>query len=91
MKGGDRVNECRKDGQTPACIPFFAHENTMMHYNTANRRMLVALVTVCITFIFTIVIFVFGYTVREKNWLDTLTRLNPQTVEVQDGVYQQPD
>ena len=77
--------------QAPACIPFFAHENTMMHYNTANKRMLIALVTVCITFIVTIVIFVFGYTVREKNWLDTLTRLNPQVTEVPDGVHEQPD
>lgn len=91
MRGGEIVNECRKDEQTPACIPFFAHENTMMHYNTANRRMLIALVTVCITFILTIVIFVFGYTVREKNWLDTLTRLNPQVTEAQDGVHEQPD
>lgn len=40
MKSGDPVNECRKDEQTPACIPFFAHENTMMHYNTANRRIM---------------------------------------------------
>lgn len=57
----------------PVCIPFFAHENTMMHYNTANKRMLIALLAVCITFILTIIIFVFGYTVREKNWLDTLS------------------
>ena len=90
MKGGDRVSECKKDqGQAPACIPFFAHENTMMHYNQANKRMLFALLAVCITFILTIVIFVFGYTVREKNWLDTLTRL--QVTEVQDGIHQQPD
>ena len=75
--------------KTPACIPFFAHENTMMHYNTANKRMLVALLAVCVTFILTIVIFVFGYTVREKNWLDTLTRL--QVTEVQDGIHEQPD
>ena len=75
--------------KAPACIPFFAHENTMMHYNQANKRMLIALITVCITFILTIVIFVFGYTVREKNWLNTLTRL--QVTEVQDGVYEQQD
>jgi len=81
----------KENQQAPACIPFFAHENTMMHYNTANKRMLIALVTVCITFIVTIVIFVFGYTVREKNWLDTLTRLNPQVTEVPDGVHEQPD
>ena len=80
-------NECEKMPQ--ACIPFFAHENTMMHYNHANRRMLIALLCVCITFILTIVIFVVGYTVREKNWLDTLTRL--QVTEVQDGLHEQPD
>ena len=40
MRGGEIVNECRKNEQTPACIPFFAHENTMMHYNTANRRIM---------------------------------------------------
>lgn len=79
-----------EDKRDPAVIPFFAHENSMMHYNHANRRMLIALLAVCVTFILTIVIFVFGYTVREKNWLDTLTRL--QTTEVAaDGVYQQPN
>lgn len=72
--------------KTPATIPFFEHESSMMHYNSANRRMLIALLAVCITFILTIIIFVFGYTVREKNWLDTLSRLeNTPVVEVQDG------
>ena len=77
----------------PACVPFFLHENTMMHYNIANKRMLVALITVCITFILTIVIFVFGYTVRERNWLRTLTEMNTATItEVSDGgVYKQSD
>lgn len=75
-----------------ASVPFFVHENSMMHYNAANRRMLIALVVVCITFILTIIIFVVGYTVREKNWLNTLTNLkNPQTTEVSNGVQQQPD
>ena len=78
--------------KTPACIPFFAHENALMHYNQTNRRMLIALLAVCLTFVLTITIFVIGYTVREKNWLDTLSRLqNPQTTEVQNGVQQQPD
>ena len=48
--------------------------------------MLIALVTVCITFIITIIVFVTGYTQREKNWLDTLQR-----VGVTDGVYKQSD
>ena len=76
--------------KAPACIPYFAHESSMMHYNHANRRMLIALLAVCITFIMTIIIFVFGYTVRERNWLNTLTRL--QTAEVAaDGIYEQSD
>lgn len=78
--------KCKNCDEKQACIPFFAHENTMMHYNHANRRMLVALLAVCITFILTIIIFVHGYTVREKNWLDTLQR-----VGVTDGVHEQPD
>ena len=76
--------------KNPVCIPFFAHENTMMHYNNANRRMLIALVCVCLTFIITICVFVTGYTAREKNWLDTMARLQ-QGVEVQDGIQQYPN
>jgi len=66
------------------CIPFYDHENTMMHYNWANRRMLVALISVCVTFVLTILVFVFGYTIREQNWLKTLKEMNgnPSTVEV---------
>ena len=76
--------KCKNCEERQACIPFFAHENTMQHYNHANRRMLIALVTVCLTFILTIIIFVGGYTQREKNWLDTLQR-----VGVADGGIQQ--
>lgn len=66
-----------------ACVPFFLHENAMMHYNRANRRMLIALICVCVTFIVTIVVFVSGYTQREKNWLGTLNRM--RVTEVADG------
>ena len=81
------MNECKNcQDKSPACIPFFEHENAMMHYNHANKRMLIALLSVCITFILTITVFVFGYTVREKNWLDTLTRLqNAPITEVEHG------
>lgn len=51
---------------------------------THNHRMLVALLSVCVTFILTIIIFVVGYTVREKNWLDTLKG-------VTNGVHEQLD
>jgi len=56
-------------------------DKALLHLNCSNRRMLAALLSVCITFILTIVIFVVGYTIREKNWLDTLARVT----EVADG------
>lgn len=70
-----------EDRKSQVSVPFIIES-----MNTHNRRMLIALLSVCITFILTIVIFVVGYTVREKNWLDTLTRM-----EVADGVHQQSD
>lgn len=85
------MENCKNCDEKQACVPFFIHENSLMHYNNTNRRMLIALITVCITFILTIVIFVFGYTVREKNWLDTLTRMGVGQTEVANGVQQQPD
>lgn len=76
-----------KNNCSEKCIPFYEHQNTMMHYNWANRRMLIALVTVCLTFVITIVVFVTGYTAREKNWLDTITNMNPTVTGVSDGQY----
>ena len=80
--------ECKNCEEKVACVPFFAHENVLMHYNRANRRMLIALAVVCFTFIITIIVFVTGYTQREKNWLDMLNRTQ---VEVADGVHEQPN
>ena len=70
-------------------IPLIKAEKTIMHMNFANRRMLIALITVCLTFIITIVVFVVGYTIREKNWLNTIINMQtPAVTEVQDGTQQ---
>lgn len=66
-------------------IPFL-----MEYMTTTNRRMFHALLAVCTTFILTIVIFVVGYTIREKNWLNTIKEITPVT-EVTDGIHQQSD
>lgn len=82
------------DGHDEArTVSAFEHENALMHYGRVNKRSLIALVTVCATFIIVTMIFVIGYTVREKNWLDTLARIStPAVTEVEaDGVHQQPD
>lgn len=83
--------KCQNCGEkSVSCIPFFAHEDTMVHYNHANRRMLIALVTVCLTFVITIVVFVSGYTQREKNWLDTMAHLQQPVTEVDHGEVRNP-
>ena len=77
--------KCKGCDNQQACIPFFAHENTMMHYNRANRRMLIALVTICVTLSVVIAIFVHGNTVREKQLIDMI---NQRITEVENGVHQ---
>ena len=67
-------------------IPLIQAEKTILHMSHANRRMLTALICVCVTFILTIIIFVVGYTVREENWLRTIIQMqSPAMTEVQNG------
>lgn len=79
------------ENDKPRTVTEFEHENAIMHYGMVNRRSMIMLISVCITFVLITLIFVIGYTVREKNWLDTLTRINPVTEVAADGVHQQPN
>lgn len=88
MQNNKCPGTCEDKQQT--CIPFFVAENQMTHMDMTNKRMLIALLAVCVTFILTIIIFVCGYTVREKNWLNTIKQITP-VAEVADGIHQQPD
>ena len=65
-----------------ACVPFFLHENAMMHYNRANKRMLIALVSVLAFVTVMIGIFVYGNTVREKQLIDLVDK---RIVEVENA------
>lgn len=80
--------DCKNCEEKQTCVPFFLHENAMMHYNRANKRMLIALIVICVTLSVVIGIFVHGNTVREKNLIDLIDK---RIVEVEDGVHQQPD
>ena len=70
----------------------FEYENTLMHYGRVNKRSLIALVCVCVTFVIVTTIFVVAYTVRERNWLETIQSLRPAVTEVSDEarVHEQP-
>ena len=80
--------DCNNCDEKQACVPFFAHENVLMHYNRANKRMLIALITICITLSIVIGIFVYGNTVREKQLIDMIDK---RITEVENGVHQQRD
>ena len=69
------------------CVPFFDVQNTMMHYNWANRRMLIALIAICVTMIAVVIVFATNQTKRERMWQETIKEMYKSTVtaEVQDG------
>ena len=67
----------------------FEHDKTLMFMNHVNRRMFILVLAVCITFSLIIVF----YTVREKNWLNTMERMQERylAVEVQNGTQENGD
>ena len=75
------TEKCKDCEDARVSVPF-----VMEHMSHNNRRMLIALLAVCIKFVIPIIVFTTGYTAREKNWLDTLQR-----VGVADGIQQQPN
>ena len=81
---------CRDDG-ADKCVPFFDVQNTMMHYNWANRRMLIALVCVCVTMIAIVVVFATNQTKREQMWQETIKSMYSTTVAEVDNGQQNAD
>ncbi len=68
------------------CVPFFDVQNTMMHYNWANRRMLIALVCVCLSMIIVVIVFATNQTKREQMWQETIKSMYDTAVtEVEHG------
>ena len=76
-------NNCR--GEQEKCVPFFDVQNTMMHYNWANRRMLIALVCVCITMICVVIVFATNQTRREQMWQETIKSMYTVNAEAGHG------
>ena len=68
-------------------IDRFEHDKTLLFMNHVNRRMFILVIAVCITFSLIIVF----YTIREKNWLNTMERMQERYIaaEVDNGTPQQ--
>ena len=62
-------------------VSAFEHENSLMHYGMVNKRSMIMLISVCVTFVLITLIFVIGYTIREHNWLNTITQINTEVAE----------
>ena len=79
--------KCQNCNEQEKCIPFFDHQNTMMHYNWVNRRSMIQLIAVCVMAIIIVFIFTTNQTKREKMWQETIKEVVSQitTAEVDNG------
>ena len=84
-------NKCKNCEEKQACIPFFVHESSMMHYNKVNKRTLLTFsalfLVMCLTVSFIIGVLVSNNTLREKQIIEMM---NQRITEVQNGERMQP-
>ena len=85
----EQCKNCGEKGEK--CVPFFDVQNTMMHYNWANRRMLIALVCVCLSMIIVVIVFATNQTRREQMWQETIKSMYETTVTGVDHEQQDKD
>ena len=82
----EEKENCGNCSEKDRCIPFFDHQNTMMHYNWVNRRSMISLIAVCITMIVVVFIFATNQTKREQMWQETIKSMyNSSITEVDNG------
>ena len=82
-------NNCQAESDEK-CIPFYDHQDTMMHYNWVNRRSMISLIAVCVTMIIVVLIFATNQTKREQMWQETIKEIYKSTVtEVDNGQQEQ--
>ena len=78
-----------KNDNQQASVPFFVHENAMMHKDKDNRRMTVIILSLCVSLVIVVITLVSYYTSRTQMWNDTITALTATLAEVTNGVHQQ--
>ena len=80
---------CKNCEQKQACVPFFIHENAMMHKDADNERMAkivkgqrIANIIQSIIILLIVLIFVLCYTSRAQIWSNTISDMRDAIVEV---------
>lgn len=83
--------KCKNCDDRQACVPFFVHEESLMHYNRVNKRILITVSTLfllmCLTVSFIIGVLVSNNTIREKQIIEMM---NQRITEVANGENQEP-
>lgn len=83
--------KCKNCEDRQACVPFFVHEESLMHYNRVNKRILITVSTLfllmCLTVSFIIGVLVSNNTIREKQIIEMM---NQRITEVENGEHQEP-
>ena len=83
--------KCKNCEDRQACVPFFVHEESLMHYNRVNKRILITVSTLfllmCLTVSFIIGVLVSNNTIREKQIIEMM---NQRITEVANGEYREP-
>lgn len=73
---------CKNCENKQACVPFFLHENALMHKDRDCHRMMIVCLALCITLIVLVVTLVAYYTSRTAMWNETISNLSTKLVEV---------
>ena len=83
--------KCKNCEDRQACVPFFVHEESLMHYNRVNKRILITVsalfLLMCLTVSFIIGVLVSNNTIREKQIIEMM---NQRITEVENGENQEP-
>ena len=82
---------CKNCDEKQACVPYFVHEGIMTHYSRANRRMLIALISICVTMIIVVLVFATNQTKREQMWQETIKSMYSATAQEVDNGQQDAD
>lgn len=83
------TENCNNCEQKQACVPFFIHENAMMHKDADNERMAkivkglrIMNIIQSIVILLIVFVFVWFYTSRAQIWSNTIMEMKDAIVEV---------
>ena len=87
----ERKQEIMEEKSDVPVMPVYQAEKIIMHQNFANRRMLIALISVLLTTAIIVIVFTSNQTKREQMWQETIKSMYSATVTEVDHGQQNTD